>query len=168
MLTKKWRTSANSTVRKNIRIAPKRSLKGACRSTGVTKPNTPIGAKRMMKSVSISMTFCALSQKACCVCRIAGSSLPMNTPKRMEKVMTPSSWPLLLAALTTLEGNMRRKMSIRSLLPRPATLASSPSLEALSLALPSIAVAVSASIRPGPIRLTAMSPMTTATVPLKV
>ena len=42
-----------------------RSLIGALNRMGVTRPNTPIGAKRMMKSVSFSITSWQLSQNFC-------------------------------------------------------------------------------------------------------
>ena len=153
---------------KNHKIAPNRSAIGALNKIGVTRPKTPIGAKRMMKSVSFSITSCVLSQNFCCASRWSRLSLPMNTPNSSEKVMTPSSWLLLVAASTMFDGNIRRKISKRSLLLRPSTLLIRPSLKAVSLPRPSMAVAVSASMRPGPIRFTTIKPTITATAPLKV
>ena len=119
-LISRWNANAKSTVTKNSRIAPKSSLKGACKRTGVTKPNTPMGAKRRIKLVNRSMTACVLSQNFVCAARRSEGRTPMNAPNRIEKVITPSSCPLFVAASTTLEGNILRKISKISPPSRPS------------------------------------------------
>ena len=167
-LIAKWIVSAKTTVTKNQASVSIKAPNGACQSTGVTSAKTPIGAKRMMACVIRIITVWAPSQKLHWVSFWAPLSWPMNNPNKIEKQITPSNWPLLLAALTILEGNILKKTPTRSSDPRPLTLSNSPWEPASSLPLPSKACAVAEAMSPGWIQFTTSSPMKTASAPLNV